>query len=573
MPLFLVIALLLAFQSCGDGFVSKMADRSFEVQPLINTATLDSSSMVTLTQESTSLFAKVVLKNKTVKVLINSNCKTNSCGSMASYEILKNQDDPELIAIVYDNEGASGLMVIDTITEKSTAHFVHGSLPSYSLTLLYPKSPDGLKRPVVTSSYVSFSHNPDSGTEWGTYLCMYAPGMNDPGCGAGFGKWDIRPSYSPYGYAKHQGGLTYDADGDGWDDLYFAYFGFLMVYSGRTGQRLTSYAVNYAASNNYFSNQPYSSLPPSFHSGRSYGLHSLQIKNGTINHIIMGGNPVGTFGTYAPKGEYRKEDAYVVMCGVSRFIAMLRGNEGSANSLYLNWSRYMSFYQPVFPENANRAQFNPPNTLKDADMVQRCIHHFGNSRVETLEENEVIAFNLFEASNMADNCVPQIWEYFRTGSDTNFHICIAKNLNTAGRWVTKFISPQNGNDLFNIDSSYTWGIVPNLIEKGKKYLIVEPMAASTGFNLAFARPNNLLVYQVSNAGSWHSNYLGRIPFAERPEVTYPRRTEITSDTETGFGFAALTLKDIDQDGLIDIKLKSGQWVGYSKDKKEFVLKR
>lgn len=581
MSLFLILILLVAFQSCGKGFDAITAQNSVSIKPFINISTLDSASLVLLTQEDKTLFAKVVLKNKTIKVPIHSNCKTNQCGTLASYETLKNPDAPEVIAVVYDSEaingsttGSSGVAVVDTQSEKLTANFLHGSVASYNLTVLYPNSPGGLKRPVITSGYTSFNHNPDSGTEWGTYLCIYSPGFNDPGCGPGFGKWDIRPSYSQYGYAKHQSGMVYDANSDGWEDIYLPFFGFLMVVNGQSGQIMVTYPVNYAASNMNFSNQPYSSLNPNFHSGRSYGLHSLRVDNGSFNHVIIGGNPVGTFGTYAPKGDYSKaSDGYVTMCGVSRFVAMLRGSTSSASSMSLNWSRYMSFYQPVFAQNASSSSSTTaPPTQKDSDMVQRCIHHFGNSRLETLEKEEVIAFNLFEASNMADNCVPQMWDYQRTGSSENFHACLAKNINTGGRWVTKFISPQTGYDLFNLDSSYTWGMVSDLIEKDKKYILVEPMSAGTGFNVPYAKANNLLVYQISSSGSWHGNYIGRLPIAERPEITYPRRTQIGSDAETGFGFAALTAKDYDGDGLTDIKLSSGQWVGYSKETKSFIPK-
>ncbi len=580
MPFFLILALIVTFQSCGKGFLSIKEQNSTSLKPPIDSFGLGTQNIVQLTQESTVLYAKVNLKSKTVKVAIHGNCKTNQCGSLASYEILKSTEDPELIAVVYESEpingsttGSSGVAVVDTKNEKITASFQHSTVASYNLTVLYPNSPSG-KRPIITSGYTSFNANPDSGTEWGTYLCTYAPGMNDPGCGAGFGKWDIRPSFSPYGYAKHQSGMVYDANADGWEDIYLPYFGSLMVVNGRSGQIMLNYAVNYSASNMNFSNQPYSSLNPSFHSGRSYGLHSLRISNGQFNHIIIGGNPVGTFGTYAPKGDYSKSsDGYVTMCGVSRFVAMLRGSASSASSTYLNWSRYMSFYQPVFAQMPNSSSSaNAPTPQKDSDMVQRCIHHFGNSRVQTLENDEVIAFNLFEASSITDNCVPQMWDYFRTGATESFHTCLSKNINTTGRWVTKFISPQTGYDLFNLDYTYTWGIVPDLIEKGKKYLVVEPMNSTTGFNVPYARANNLLVYQISNAGSWHGNYLGSLPFSSRPEITYPRHTQASSDAETGFGFASMTLKDFDGDGLIDIKLTSGQWVGYSNEKKSFELK-
>lgn len=583
-----LIAVLFFFQNCSpmgpkaatSTNLAASVQNNFNLD-IDNDAKVDSA--FSLVQNGSSLtlqFQSAVLPSFSLNLRVG--CRTTSCGRLIHTRLIRSlaPASQAMTAILYSDEAGSHVGVVNLVTQEASADFSLPGIDFNQMTVLYPKDPAGVIRPVITSAYAQFASYPNDLNVWGTYVCVYAPGYSDPGCGTGFGKWDIRPRTLATGYEKHLGGLVMDADGDGYEDLFLPFFSEMMIVSMRTGQVLNELVYDVAQSNNGYSNAPYSALPAFFHSGRNYGTHSIRANGGKIDDLIIGGNPVGTFGTKSAHGDYSDGgDGYVTMCDVSRFVAVLRSEVGEPSSQRLLWSRYTSFYQPVFSPSSDSSLSAAPTPLKEADMVNHCIHYFSNGRIQASDGGQLVGMNQFESSQLVNGCDQELWTYSRTegfqgGTAANrFYECLTQNIETPGRWTIRGLWLDNGSDLLTMDSAYAWGIVSDLVIKGQSYLIVEPLGSSVGFNVATAQPRKLRVYQINSQGGWHWVFIGEFPVAERPALTTVGQLDDSGhDTTTAFSFNLLVTADRDGDGHPEIQLSSGGWVGWSKSTQSFVLK-
>ena len=98
--------------------------------------------------------------------------------------------------------------------------------------------------------------------------------------------------------------------------------------------------------------------------------------------------------------------------------------------------------------------------------------------------------------------------------------------------------------------------------------LVEQFPGAVLFDLSDRAPSALKVWALVG-GSWSAR--GELPIAARPRIAHepgggPR------GMGSGTYFAELTLRDIDGDGLADVQLDDGQWVGFDRERGIFVTK-
>ncbi|MFQ5531135.1 MAG: hypothetical protein ACE5ES_00815, partial [Candidatus Nanoarchaeia archaeon] len=71
--------------------------------------------------------------------------------------------------------------------------------------------------------------------------------------------------------------------------------------------------------------------------------------------------------------------------------------------------------------------------------------------------------------------------------------------------------------------------------------------------------SSVMVARTLESGSWIDQ--GSFPVAARPKLNYGQPAD-SSRTANSY-FAELIKKDIDGDGLMEIQMENGQWVGFS----------
>jgi hypothetical protein len=192
------------------------------------------------------------------------------------------------LAVRVDEELTDGyrskLYVID-IESATKPRIAYATQPFSTPTPVYtgfPRSADGRRIPVMVPGVEQ------SNKTW-DYLCRFAPGSSDTGCGEGFSKMDAYPPAVEY-FQRHQGAWIQDTDGDGTDDLHLTFYivktaggrqdGGVLTISMATGAR-TFTRLNLSESSRDGEELFGSSLPPTwaslatraqgFDGGRLYG--------------------------------------------------------------------------------------------------------------------------------------------------------------------------------------------------------------------------------------------------------------------------------------------------------------
>jgi hypothetical protein len=319
---------------------------------------------------------------------------------------------------------------------------------------------------------------------------------------------------------------------------------------------------------------PYSELPEAFHSGRQLGTLTSFSADGKERVLIVGGNPVGYF----------SGDASAAICNASRFVALLEGEPKAPATRKLRWSRYYSFYQPIFdPHDPLYPGANPelpPKLLKQADLVDRCLHIPSDGRVRASDGTALVVVNQFATDPQAtvDGCANELWRLRCSGYAGQkewaaFSACLQKSLKTTGSWSAHFLAEADGTLVLAASGVYIWGGAEGLLPQPGTLLVGEPMPGSLPFDVSGVAPKRSRLYGVRRAaaGSWELVDHGELPGSGRPLIRYsapPRDAQAA----TGGPFAELTAGDIDCDGLAELRLASGCWVGYSKAKQALVVK-
>lgn len=400
------------------------------------------------------------------------------------------------------------------------------------------KDPSGKFHPFLANGYGYNNSN---------YLCIFRPDLaSSSECGPGFSKVDAAPVNFRYKPFRNSGGFTQDLDGDGWEDINILYEWVTVAVSPRTLSRINQIEFDVSKMS-----EPNS--PPEFTSGRQYGTHSAVTSvTGKLRDVMVGGVPVGTFDD--PK------------CNSSRFVGGLESNPGDPSSRVLKWARYFGFHSSIFSA-MDPVGIDTATILRPADMMNGCIHRFSDSR-STMGNNEVVVVNYFKQSAPVDTCIQEQRLYYK-GNQAPWQACILKNLKSKGVWGMRVIRESDGTTLAGSLNSYIWGKADNFYPTAEPVYIVEILPDSEAFDLSDQPMPRLQARTIGADAKW--GFLGPFPIAGRPLI---KKVPPSGPRGLGLGYyyAELTTADRDGDGLMDMQLTDGSWVGYSKTKGTFVVK-
>jgi hypothetical protein len=380
-------------------------------------------------------------------------------------------------------------------------------------------------------------------------LCIFDPTRisdPDPPCGTGFVHRDVAFAGDlQNAQFRHNGGWVQDIDGDGWDDIHLPFLGHILSLSGRTGAQLALSQFDVAR----FS-EPDSLV--NFHSGRLYGSFTAfsHPTTGASMVYVSAGTPVGQFA-----------DPY---CNVSRYQAALRW----AGAAQLTWSNYLSFAKTIF---------RPPyqsidDVLRRGQMLDECVHRFSDSLVWPTAKQPVGVYSHFSQTVPPDDdCQAQILAEQRSGfqqSDADATTaCAAAHWVTArGRWTIQALDAVTGGGVIAWPDAYAWGRVANLVPGQPHSLVVQTFSQPVELARTAEAPQELRFVSLLGPDlRWvHHGRLaapGAAPKTDHVTGFYGSRRAGLG--HTAGGIPELVTADVDADGLRDVALEDGSWVGYS----------
>ena len=332
---------------------------------------------------------------------------------------------------------------------------------------------------------------------------------------------------------------------------------YILTLSGKTGQPLSLAHFDVAAQS-----EPHA--PPYFHSGRFYGRFAVFREPGTERRDVLftDGEAAGYFG-----GLY---------CGVSRYA---RWRNGKWASLALKWSNYLSFSKTIFkPPYASTV-----DVARLGDDLNKC-PHFAGTGLEWLGGRPLVLFSLFAKDDPAPACQRELLAEKKSNFAKDVSVayefrCAPKEVPIAkGGWSIHILDALTGKELAIIRNSYLWGEVPNVVPGRAPTFLVQRFTANGG-DIAYNRSGDaadaLTLVELASGPSLKTVATVPSPLPV-PVVTGPREY---SDGQSGNmgggpalppgtgssyeGISRLVLKDIDRNGLNDIELKNGKWLGYS----------
>ncbi len=451
------------------------------------------------------------------------------------------------------NDGTRGnpaLAVIDV-----SASLVLGSTAAPSdhanAWIDHPRDPAGRLHPFLAPSYGDGDTSGFYGsTIWGR-LCVWRPDLaSDPLCGTGFAAAGAMPAAS---FFREVGGTVQDLDGDGWEDVTLLYHSTAHTISPASLGVLATTVYDVAAST-----EPGS--PALFHSGRNYGTHAAVTgADGMLRTVIAGGAPVGSFTD--------------VNCNVTRFVAVLETPPGSPAARRLAWSSYFGFASTIFSAYDPAYAADPSVVVaRPADVMNRCIHRFSDSRA-VMDGEEVVVFDYFLQDAPVSAC---LWEQYQlyippawtAEKQLVWNECFASNLGAPGVWGMQVRAERDGGSRTGSLNTYVWGRATTLRPGGETLYLVELLPGSGRFDLADRAPTPLVVYALV-AGLWTDR--GAFPVAGRVKLRH-EAARGARGVGSYTAFEELTLEDVDGDGLDDVQLADDRWVGWSAAAAAFVVK-
>lgn len=410
------------------------------------------------------------------------------------------------------------------------------------------EDPQGKLHPLLAPSY---GDGEDPNATWG-YLCAYRPDLpEDMSCGTGFIKV---PLWSGAGVFREVGGTLQDLDGDGWQDVNVIYHRTQFSASIASGATLQVLEYDVAAAT-----EP--GAPKWFHSGRNYGTHAaITGGDGKPRLVIVGGTPVGSF----------TDD----LCNVSRFVAVLAGEPGQPGSRALAWSKYFGFSSSIFktydPQYANDPM---QDVARLADAVHGCVHRFSDSRA-TVDGQAAIVVNYFAMTAPVDLCLEEQFQLYIPPTWTQekadaWYGCFAQNRKASGKWGMQALREADGGGITGSQGTYVWGWSTTLRPGDETLYLVESLPPTTLWDLSDVAPGTMQVLALVG-GLWTPR--GTFPIAGRPKIAL-----VGAEGARGVGsytaFAELTAADRDGDGLSEVALEDGTWVGWDEGSQGFVVKR
>jgi hypothetical protein len=440
----------------------------------------------------------------------------------------------------------AGIHVVDLDTRKLTSWVA--APPTSTIYTTYfgvVGSPDGGRHPFLMpgSAYLN-------GSFW-DYGCIFDVAniaKPDPACYTGFrravGTFDNAPTLAG---VRHGGGWVDDVDGDGWDDIHMPYlFGYVLSVSGRTGQQiqLSHYDVTLQTEPN---------SPRGFESGRQYGSFTTfdDPRDGSRLVLISAGSAVGTFSDF--------------FCNVSRYVAVAKWS----SALNLMWSDYISFSHTIFAPQLDSVN----DVLRPGNDINHCVHRFSDSLVRTNPSGSpVIVYDIFSSDDTTPICQQEAFDGYKAGlTPASVQAVINCEQNAiahkVGYWSVGVLNALNGAPVQSWQGGYTWGRVQHFMPGELYSLVTENFdnGQHIEFGHAGVEPQSLWFSSIRDDFSW--NHQARItnPGA-KPKITYRYNSLGAYPAKLGQtygGIPELVSQDIDGDGLNDIELESGSWVGYS----------
>jgi len=210
---------------------------------------------------------------------------------------------------------------------------------------------------------------------------------------------------------------------------------------------------------------------------------------------------------------------------------------------------------------------------RPADYQNGCIHTFSDSR-SIMDGERVIIFNYFRQEAPLRTCLKEQYDLYLAPAWTAnkqeaWHSCSAANLASPGLWNMRVLRERDGSLLAENLNVYIWGASTDLLPSSEMVYLVELLPPQAiPFDLSPHAPGPLHVRALNN-GQWSER--GMFPIAGRPSLRFDG-----GGGPRGCGsydcFAELILEDIDGDGLKDIQMADGSWIGYARGESRFILK-
>lgn len=385
---------------------------------------------------------------------------------------------------------------------------------------------------------------------WGR-MCIFRAGASGATpCGVGWIAADTTLASMP-SWFREVGGYMQDLDGDRWEDVTLTYHSVAHAISGRTGAVLQTLSYDVASG----------MAPAFFHSGRNYGTHSAsRASDGTLRTTIVAGAPVGTFDDYN--------------CNVSRFIAVLDARAAAPLSRRLAWSRYMGFASTIFngPFTSEFAANPSSRIARPADAMNNCVHRFSDSR-SVIDGVDAIVVNYFRQDAPVDLClslqydlyVPPAWTDAKSMA---WYSCFARNVRARGTWGMMALRESDGQSVTGGLEVYVWGRSDRLHPSGETLYLVERLPGAGFFDLSDRAPSALSALSLVR-GLFQNR--GVFPANGRPAIR-----QVTPSGSVGVGsytyVAELDTQDVDGDGLLDVRMRDGRWVGWDRSTNAWIVK-
>jgi hypothetical protein len=268
-------------------------------------------------------------------------------------------------------------------------------------------------------------------------------------------------------------------------------------------------------------------------------------------------------------------------CNVSRFLAVLESSPGAPSTRHLAWSRYEGFASTIFSV-IDPAYASDPSAVVSrlGNFVDGCVQRFDDSRT-VIDGKESVLYDIFHGSTVDTCMVQQYALYLGDPSDPDpdkrpwsaskqkaWGDCQTANLKAKGTWAMIALAAADGTSVTGSVQTYVWGWSDAITPGGEVVYLVESLPASEAFDLSDVPPTELNVYALVK-GLWTPR--GTFPVAGRPKIR-----SVAEQGSKGMGaysgYAELTLADVDCDGVRDVQLDDGTWIGWSKTSGGFAKK-
>lgn len=554
-----VFALALGFQNCSGRFASVLHHPIFlgpNHQPVAEAVLGGHSSPTIVACQSavTGSCAQFRRMNGTTAEVFLTEKNQTVLDSDVMGEFSELQGD--MLAYLYAASPDNSVIVyiIDLTREQLIAWVAPpANFGMYNTWFSYVADPKGRKFPFVVAG-AHYLNGHDYGNtaypgQW-DFICMFSPqniATPDQSCHTGFKSASVTftvggKSAAEVSQFRHNGGWTVDVDGDGWSDIHLPFLGYILSLSGKNGESLGLSHFDVAAIS-----EP--TAPAYFHSGRFYaGFTVTSARGETPETLINSADAVGSF-----------EDLY---CNVSRFYASIEWREGSWR---LKWSNYLSFAKTLFrPPYEATSDYS-----RLGDDLNGCAHRYADS-VERIGERRVILFNYFKKLDPAPVCQAELLEEQRsqfTHSEPYNQCAPAAVLPARGAWAVRMVDTTSGAGVNAFPETYLWGRAVNVWPGQSDLLVVQRFSTEGGivaFNRTALSVGSLQLVKLNNALGF--DVLAAIENPGGSPVVVDRFESYRAFPEgigaSYAGIPELALKDVDGDGLNDIRLSNGKWLGF-----------